>query len=367
MLEKFQPRQAYLRVLWGKDKESMTSYINPDLLSFSYSDKDGDEADEISIELKDELGKWAGSWSPEGGMVLQAFIASGTPSSKGPELNCGTFFVDGMDFNGPPRTVSIKAVSIPLDVSVRRLVKSRAWEKQSLSAIAKKIADESQIELLFDSEDDPTFDRQEQSRESDLKFLKRICNENGLSVKVTDQQLAVFSKSKYENKAPVAVLTIGQSEILSFRFSQSHSEKYRSVTVKYRNQNLKVEGTFGGKNMFDKYGRPTKQTNNPAVLEYTAKDPDANESAQEYQWKKRVNSVAEAKRLAEAKLRELNAKSLTGDITVVGNPLFVAGEVIKLEGFGSFDGNFYIDSAVHSLGSGYTTSLTVHQVKKNDT
>lgn len=72
----FQPRQAYLRVLWGPDKENMSGYINPDLLSFSYHDKDGDEADEISISLKDETGKWAGSWSPDGGMVLQAYIAT---------------------------------------------------------------------------------------------------------------------------------------------------------------------------------------------------------------------------------------------------------------------------------------------------
>ena len=111
----FQARQAYLRVLWGPDKENMSGYINPDLLSFSYHDKDGDEADEISISLKDETGKWAGSWSPDGGMVLQAFIATGTPLIKGPELFCGTFFVDSIEFSGPPRTVSIRAVSIPLN------------------------------------------------------------------------------------------------------------------------------------------------------------------------------------------------------------------------------------------------------------
>lgn len=359
----FQARQAYLRVLWGPDKENMSGYINPDLLSFSYHDKDGDEADEISISLKDETGKWAGSWSPDGGMVLQAYIATGTPLIKGPELFCGTFFVDSIDFSGPPRTVSIRAVSIPLNKSIRRLVRSRAWEKQNISAIAKKIADAAKLELFFDSDDDPVFDRQDQSRESDLKFLSRICSENGLSVKVTDTQLVVFSKEKYEKKDPVATIAVGQAELLSFRFSQSHSETYRSVTVKYRNPKLKQKGTAGGE-MFDKYGRPaTKAKSNPAVMEYTATNPDADDSAQEYQWKKRAASVSEAKRLAEAKLRELNAKSITADISLVGNPLFCAGEVVRLEGFGSFDGNFYIDDVTHSLGNGYTTSLNLHRVK----
>ena len=81
MIDNFQPRQAYLRVLWGPDASNMTQYLNPDLLSFSYSDKDGDEADEISITLKDETGKWAGSWTPDGGMVLEAYIATGDRKS----------------------------------------------------------------------------------------------------------------------------------------------------------------------------------------------------------------------------------------------------------------------------------------------
>ena len=366
MIDSFQPRQAYLRVLWGNDRSNMTQYLNPDLLSFSYHDKDGDEADEISITLKDETGKWAGNWSPNGGMELQAFIATGTPLNKGPELNCGTFFVDSMEFSGPPHTVSIRAVSIPLNVPIRRLVKSRAWEKQTLSSIAKKMASEAELDFLFDSEDDPLFDRQDQSRETNLKFLKRLCSENDLSVKVTDSQLVIFSKKKYENQAPIAKLEIGQSEILSFRFSIAHSESYKSVTVSYRNPKLKQAGSAGGE-MFDKFGHRVekKKQANPAVMEYTATNPNADESAQEYQWKKRATSVSEAKRLAEAKLRELNSKSLIADISVVGNPLFCAGEVISLVGFGAFDGNFYIDEATHSLGSGYTTSMTMHRVTKS--
>ena len=189
--------------------------------------------------------------------MLQAYIATGTPLVKGPELFCGTFFVDSIDFSGPPRTVSIRAVSIPLNKSIRRLVKSRAWEKQNISAIAKKIADAAKLELFFDSDDDPVFDRQDQSRESDLKFLSRLCSENGLSVKVTDTQLVVFSKEKYEKKDPVATIAVGQAELLSFRFSQSHSETYRSVTVSYRNPKVKKKNSAGGE-MFDKYGRPTK-------------------------------------------------------------------------------------------------------------
>ena len=95
-------------------------------------------------------------------------------------------------------------------------MKSRAWEKQNISAIAKKIADAAKLELFFDSDDDPVFDRQDQSRESDLKFLSRLCSENGLSVKVTDTQLVVFSKEKYEKKDPVAT-SLRYQKLLLYR------------------------------------------------------------------------------------------------------------------------------------------------------
>ena len=82
-----------------------------------------------------------------------------------------------------------------------------------------------------------------------------------------------------------------------------------------------------------------------------------------YQWKKRAKSIDEAKRLAKAKLRQLNAKSLTGNVAIVGDVSLVAGLVVTLKGFGAFDGDFYIEEARHSVSSsGFTTSLSLHKV-----
>ena len=121
-------------------------------------------------------------------------------------------------------------------------------------------------------------------------------------------------------------------------------------------------------------GKSTKKTKaksgkqkakaNPAVLSYTAVDPNAPESAQEYELKKRVKSQAEAKRLAEAKLRELNSKVMTGSLSMVGSVKLCAGTVIECKGFGSFDGRFVIEEARHtvSVSSGYTTDIRVRRV-----
>ena len=119
---------------------------------------------------------------------------------------------------------------------------------------------------------------------------------------------------------------------------------------------------LGGKKTKAKAGKQ-KAKNNPAVISYTAVDKDAPENAQEFELKKRVKSQAEAKRLAEAKLRELNAKVMTGSMTLVGNVKCCAGTVIEIKGFGSFDGRFIIEEAKHSVGnSGYTTDLRLRRV-----
>ena len=36
--------------------------VYEDLLNISYTDKIEDEGDELTVTLKDETGKWAGSW-----------------------------------------------------------------------------------------------------------------------------------------------------------------------------------------------------------------------------------------------------------------------------------------------------------------
>ena len=79
--------------------------------------------------------------------------------------------------------------------------------------------------------------------------------------------------------------------------------------------------------------------------------------------RKRVTSKAEAERLAKATLRKVNLRRVTGSLTVIGDPSLLAGCVIACEGFGSFDGNFIIESSSHDVGGGgYTTSLQLRRV-----
>lgn len=351
--------QTHLRLLFTASAKDVTTSILPDLLSFTFDDKETNEADEISITLKDEKGKWSNNWKPDGGEIIRAYIANGTVKKKGNELNCGRFFVDSIRASGSSsgRQCEIKAVSIPLNKPIRKKLKSKSWEEQTLKEIAQAIAKAHGMKFLFDCEENPNFDRQDQSKESDLKFLSRLCEDSGLSLKVTDEKIVIFDQAFYEKKKPVKTLTLGESDILSWDFESQQSETYKSCTVSYRDPKKKDSPAYNDKDLKELY------KTNSAVLTYTFVDDDADENGQEYTLKKRAKSIDEAKRLAKAKLRQLNRRRVTGSMSVVGDVSLVAGVVVECKGFGKFSGNFYIESASHSVGSsGFVSNLSLVRV-----
>ena len=373
------PVQTNLRLLFTEAGTSVTQDILPDLLSFTYDDKETNEADEISLTLKDPTGKWASKWKPNGGEVVRAYVASGTvDGKKGRELFCGKFFVDSLRTSGSPRVFEMRAVSIPLNTPIRRKMVTKAWEKKTLKGIAQEIATAAKVKLLFDSQDNPSYDRQDQKAESNLRFLSRLCEDAGLSIKVTDSQIVIFDQAFYEKKKPAKTLQLGVSDILSWDFESQQSETYKTCTVSWRDPKKKQKGSSGGYNMdlekgdggdepeYDMDLQKVKKKVNVAVNTYTYTDPDVEDNGQEYQVKKRAASLDEAKRIAKATLRKLNLRSVTGSLSLVGDTSLVAGVVVELKGFGSFDGRFYIESASHSVStSGYVTSISVRRVNSN--
>ncbi|WP_295354606.1 phage late control D family protein [uncultured Succinivibrio sp.] len=351
------------------EQTEITQDVYADLLQVSYTDKAEDEADEMTVTLKDETGKWAGSWSPERGASVRMVIAT---ESRG-ALETGKMMIDSLRTSGSPRVFEFSAVSIPLDNTIRRTQKNRSFETATLQTIAGQIASESNLEFFWDCEDDPKYDRTEQKSESDLAFLQRLCKDAGLSVKVSAEKLVIFDQKSYENKTPVKTFVLGESPILSWSFQSQQSQRYRSCTVTWRNIKAKTRTSAVANNnqsaTADLYkgDNPKKGTQSTKTEdnEYTYVDESVEESGQCYILKKRATSSAEAERMAKAKLRELNLRQTTGSLSVIGDPILCAGSVIKLLGFGSFDGNFIIESANHSISnSGYTTSVDLRRVNE---
>ena len=90
------------------DNVNVSAIIAEYLEDFKYIDNSSKAADSIEIRLKNETGVWFDEWLPEKGAKIQASIIQENLEAEFDAyvLNCGTFYVDEISFNGAPATVS---------------------------------------------------------------------------------------------------------------------------------------------------------------------------------------------------------------------------------------------------------------------
>lgn len=320
------------------------------LSSLSYTDNMSGEADTLDLTLEDIAGAWQGSWFPDKGATLEVTLNTlnwETLSAGTKDLRLGLFELDEIGSRGCPSEVQVRAVSIPSDNKLRGVERSQSWEKVKLKAIAEDVAKGAGMELTYDTEENPTLERTEQTEQSDLSFLLALTKDHGLALKVTENQIVIFDESKYEEAEPQITIvkpgtffTQGQgtyvTDILGYSLSNRSRDIYKACHVRYQHGKKK------------------------AVVEATFTDPNKKEG-KTLEIKEEVENVAEAERLAKKRLREKNCQEWTGNISTVGNLNLVAAITVNLLGFGKFDGKYIITRATHSVGSAYSTSIEIRR------
>lgn len=309
--------------------------VSTDLVAMTYTDNEGGKSDDISLTLKNNHGRWSGPWLPVEGDQITVTIIKET--DKGVErLRCGVCTIDELRYAGKPSTLEINAVSVPIDKTIRRQKKSRAWENVRLSEIAGDVAGTGDLELLYLIENDPLYERKDQRDESDLQFLQRICDDNGFNLKVTDAQLVIYDPVKREQEPPVKTFYQHSSNVLSYEFETQAHDICKTVIVEYSDP---------------KTGELNEFTYNVPGIE----------QGETYKITQRTESIAEAERLAVAKANEKNRRKVKGTLTVVGETDILSGVNIQLLEFGGFDGVYYVNKAEHNVGSGYVVSLEINR------
>lgn len=333
------PETRRAKLLLKYNNKDISADLAPFLLDFSYTDYASGKADDLQISLEDRGGLWRSSWMPDKGATIKASILTQNWEREGQikKLPLGTFEIDEIECSGPPDTVKIKAVSVPVSASLRGEDKTRAWEKIKLSTIAKDIANGAGLKLLYDAEYNPVYDRIEQTEESDLAFLLRLCEDAGLALKVTDKQIVIFDESKYEKQPPITTIIRGKSPVISYSGISETREIYSSARVEYQGSDNK---------------KGIKYTYTPSNRPKTGKTLVINE---------RVTSIAEAEQLAKMRLRQKNKEEVKFNLTMMGDIRLVAGVTVKIKGWGNFDGKYFVETAEHS-GPGYTVKLELRRV-----
>lgn len=317
-----------IKILYSN--KDISADLAPYNQTFGFDDMLSGQADSLNLTLEDCQGLWRGDWMPEKGAMLQASILSGEK-----ELSLGRFEIDEIEISAAPAEAKIKAVSVPNNSALRGVDKNRSWEKVKLSLIAKDIATNADMTLFYDTEIDPELDRAEQTEQSDLSFLQKLCNDAGLALKITDLQIVIFDEAKYEEQEPIDVLEFGK-DFKSCSFRTKTKEIYAACHVKYQvaKTKEKIEATF-----IDPSGRKGK------ILEIN----------------KQVKNISEAERLAKKELRNKNKDETTGRLELEGNIKYLAGLTVEIKNMGWFDGKYLIVKSAHNIGSGYSTSLDLRR------
>lgn len=259
-------------------------------------------------------------------------------------LDCGRFELDTVDVSGPPAVVVLKATSLPFTSQIRQTEKTKAWEGYTLSGIANETARANGMTCLYLSANDPYYERVEQYKTSDIAFLAQLCHDAGISLKVTNNILVLFDQAEYEAKGAVFTIKRGAGGYEKYKLDISSADTlYSSCRVSY------VDPATGkcieGVAKVEDYDADSK---NDQQLEVTAK----------------VATAAEAKALAEKRLRLHNKYTRSAIFTIPGNPNATAGVTVMLEGWGGWDGKYIIRQAVHTVDSsgGYSTKVKLRRV-----
>lgn len=332
--------------------------INEDLISLRYIDSEEDEADDLQITLHDRDGRWMNQWLDDAviaqlntdvqatkGLAIRASIlcTDWTKPGETLRLDCGKFELDSIEANGLPSTIRIKASSLSDKNGVRTELRSKSWEYYTLAGVGKEIATRAGLGFIFDSGYDPGFTQKEQNEQTDIAFLKRLCNDAGCSLKISHGNIIIFDQSKYENHIAVATITKGDGSYSRYDLRTATSDtKYTNCIVRYLNPANGV--LIQGEARAETY---KEDGENRALVIST----------------QRVASVKEAEILADKLLRMKNKFEKAGRFTSIGNPTIVASEVLQLAGWGAFNGRYVIKRTMHSVSSsGYTTDIELRNV-----
>lgn len=254
-------------------------------------------------------------------------------------LDMGTFEIDSVDMSGPPDKVTVKSTSIPYTSKLRMEKKNKAWEKISLKGIGQEIAGKNGLKLMYEASENPTYKRKEQVQTSDIKFLQNLCHAAGMALKVTTLTIVIYDAAEYDKKPAVRTFKKGSGDIISYKMGTKLTDTaYTSCHVSYTDPDSKE------------------------TIEYTYTPDSKTGTGQTLEVNEKVNSKAEAIRLAKKRLREKNTQEYTASLKVVGDVSLVAGITVKLKGFQQFDKKYKVTQVKHNLLDGYTVDLSLKQV-----
>jgi len=322
-------REPTFQVIYeGKD---ISRDLKPFLAEVVFTDKLHGEADTLDLLLDNQSLLWLGDWRPR----RTDTIACQLGYANQVLLDCGTFQVDRMDWDGPPDRIKVGALSTGISKALRQ-PNTVAYEKTTLAEIAQQVASRNGL-TVAGTVPEVRLERVSQNQQTDLGFVLKLADEYGAIVKVERDKLVFYDRLGLRSLPPA--LRLGRGDLKQYSFSDASQDSAKAAQVSYTDPK-------------------TKQT-----ITHTETDP-SNPKGDTLKVKTRVENPEQARLKARAALDKANRPSLSGRLNLEGNTAFMAGLTVRLQGFYSLDGTWQIEQATHriSRSSGYTTEINLEGV-----
>lgn len=277
-------------------------------------------------------------------------------ASEKKKMTCGLFLVDSISFSGNTLDCTIGGTSIPEYSSFRATDRRKTWKKAHLKEIGKAIAKRYHMKFYFDGAD-TSVGTQKQELQTDCEFLTNLCEAYGYGIKLYSGRLVIYSKAKYEAKAPVGTLHKRQCSE-QFDWETNLCGTYTGAKIKYTPASTSSKSDTKEKSSKSST-KKKKKSSTVITVGKGNRYLTITDSAE---------SVAQAKKVAAAKANLENEKATTLTVGTRGMLKYSEADTIKLIGAGKLNGKYFIDSITFTKdSSGFHTSMTMHKVQRRIT
>lgn len=318
------------------DGRDVTALMRDRLLSITVTDNDGEQADEVEIELDDR--GYAVPEPPRGAIMTVALGYVGAPLWP-----VGRFTVDEAWPEGPPDRLLVKGKAADMRQGLKA-ARRRAWRDTTVGGIVEAIAAEHGLDpaVAPDLAARPVA-HLDQAGESDLHFLTRLGRDHGATAAPKGGAL-VFAPGASGLSATgkaLEAITLDRRDLIDWKGVSADREGYGTVRARYRDLGSArtVYATAGG-------GDPVR----------TLRNTYADEAA--------------AKAAAEAELSRLGRAAGGVELTLPGLPALMAQTPIILTGLRpSLSRRWIATTVTHRLdwsSGGFVTTVAASLTGKSE-
>lgn len=324
------------------EQKDITADIAPYLLSWTYTDHLGEQSDELQVDFEDVDGRWLRSWFPEQGDKLS--LSAGDQFTG--LISWGSFEIAEIEaeHGAMGSTVSLKALSTGIS-KANRTLQAKPFENMTLADIVKVVAARLKL-TVSGSIAHIKIQRITQYQERDVEFLARLAKQYGHTFKIVGDKLVFTQNSELAKQE--AVLIMQPENLLRWRIRDLiKGVPDKAVVTGYDPKKKKAITS-------ERKTKPLRPNAKKATSGDTLKiTPNKGESQDE------INARA------DAALANVQEERCAGSITVFGNALLVAGQVIELQNMGKLSGRYLVKQARHDYSQmrGYTTDLEIKMVE----